>query len=85
MREREIREGDIVQIDASLEYEHFKRKCQAVVIWKGFNGQPLVTEIGKWSPTWETYTVIAEVIGHVDLNQAVWCQLKNALEEKNEP
>ena len=67
-----VHEGDVVQIDLSLEYGNvFTRRYKAVVLWNGFNGQPLFTEVGKYKPHWGTYGEIESVIGHIDLEQAV--------------
>lgn len=65
-------EGDIVIIDESLTYKYFAVKpYKALVIWNGFNGQPLVTPLDRWNPVWNSYSSIAEVVGHVDLDEFI--------------
>lgn len=66
-----INEGDVVLIDEGLVYNGYERKYKAIILWKGFNNQPLLTEAGKYHPHWGTYASIADVIGHVDLKKAV--------------
>ena len=46
MRAEEIREGDIVEIDYIEEFtkEHIN-EGKALVLWKGFNNQPLVRKL----------------------------------------
>jgi len=65
------RTGDVVLIDESLVYTTMSRKYKAIVLWDSFTGQPLLTEVGKYRPHWGTYESIAEIIGHIDLQQAV--------------
>ena len=60
-------EGDIVIIDESLEYPYFRRRYKALVIFNGFNKQPLITSLGEWNPVWSSYDQIAEIVGHIDL------------------
>lgn len=66
-----INEGDVVLIDEGLVYKGFERKYKAIILWKGFNNQPLLTKVGEYRPHWGTYDSIADVIGHVDLQKAV--------------
>ena len=63
--------GDVVQINEGLVYHGSTRKYKAIVLWDSFTGQPLLTEVGKYKPHWGTYESIAEIIGHIDLEQAV--------------
>lgn len=63
--------GDVVLIDEGLVYKYFSQKYKAIVLWNGINGQPLLTEVGKWKPQWGEYETIAEVLGKVDLEEAV--------------
>ena len=63
--------GDVVLIDESLVYKTMNRRYKAIVLWEGFNNQPLLTEVGRYRPHWGTYESIAEIIGHIDLQQAV--------------
>ena len=62
-------EGDIVIIDESLEYSYFRRRYKALVIFNGFNNQPLITRLGGWKPQWSSYSQIAEIVGHIDLGK----------------
>ena len=66
-----VKTGDVVQIDESLVYKTSTRKYKAIVLWDSFTGQPLLTEVGRYRPHWGTYNSIAEIIGHIDLQQAV--------------
>lgn len=63
--------GDVVLIDESLVYKTMNCKYKAIVLWDSFIGQPLLTEVGKYHPHWGTYESIAEIIGHIDLQQVV--------------
>ena len=63
--------GDVVLIDESLVYKTMNRRYKAIVLWEGFNNQPLLTEVGRYCPHWGTYKSIAEIIGHIDLQQEV--------------
>ena len=63
--------GDVVLIDESLVYKTMNRRYKAIVLWEGINNQPLLTEVGRYRPHWGTYESIAEIIGHIDLQQAV--------------
>lgn len=67
MKAEEIREGDIVEIDYIAEYtkEHINDK--ALVIWKGFNHQPLVRKLNTRETIWTCYEYIARVVGHIDI------------------
>lgn len=60
-----IRPGDIV-VDTT-----FKFRSHAVVLWGGFNGQPLLTGPEMYRPYWGTYEKIQEVIGHIDLEKLI--------------
>lgn len=68
MKEKEIREGDIVEIDYITEYtkEHIN-EGKALVIWRGFNRQPLVRKLNTKTTIWTSYERIAKVVGHVDI------------------
>ncbi len=68
MKASEIREGDIVEIDYITEFtkEHIN-EGKALVIWKGFNNQPLVRKLSTKITIWDCYEHIAKVIGHIDL------------------
>lgn len=68
MKAEEIREGDIVEIDYISEFtkEHIN-EGKALVIWKGFNHQPLVRKMNTRSTIWTCYENIARVVGHIDI------------------
>ena len=68
MKSEEIREGDIVEIDYIEEYtkEHIN-EGKALVIWKGFNHQPLVRKLNTKVTIWTCYEHIAKVVDHIDL------------------
>lgn len=68
---KSVCEGDVVQIDESIVCTTGGPKYKAIVLWKGFNNQPLLTQVGEYRPHWGTYKSIADVIGHVDLEKAV--------------
>lgn len=63
-----IRVGDIVEIDYITEFakEHIN-EGKALVIWKGFNHQPLVRNLDTKATTWTCYEHIAKVVGHIDI------------------
>ena len=63
-----IREGDIVEIDYITEFtkEHIN-EGKALVIWKGFNNQPLVRKLDTKATIWACYEHIARVVGHIDI------------------
>lgn len=68
MKENEIREGDIVEIDYIGEFtkEHIN-EGKALVIWKGNNNQPLVRKLNTKKTIWTCYEHIAKVVGHIDI------------------
>lgn len=68
MKADEIREGDIVEIDYIAEFtkEHIN-EGKALVIWKGFNNQPLVRKLNTRTTIWTSYRHIARVIEHIDI------------------
>ena len=70
MKAEEIREGDIVEIDYITEFrkEHIN-EGKALVIWKGFNNQPLVRKLNTRATIWTSYEHIARVIGHTDIDR----------------
>jgi len=67
MKEDEIREGDIVEIDYIEEFtkEHIN-EGKALVIWKSHN-QPLVRKLDTKKTIWTCYEYFARVIGHIDI------------------
>lgn len=68
MTREEIREGDIVEIDYIAEFtkEHIN-EGKALVIWKGFNHQPLVRKLNTKNTIWTSYEHISKVVGHIDI------------------
>ena len=68
MKEEEIREGDIVEIDYIAEFtkEHIN-EGKALVVWKGNNNQPLVHKLNTKKTIWTCYEHIARVVGHIDI------------------
>lgn len=64
-------EGDIVIIDESLEYKFYTQRYKALIIYNNFNNQPLITRLDEWRPIWSSYNQIAEIIGHIDLNDVL--------------
>ena len=66
-----ITNGDIVEIDEGLVYKGCICNYTAVVLWKGFNNQPLLTKVGEYRPHWGTYESIVRVVGHIDMEKAV--------------
>lgn len=78
MKAEKIREGDIVEIDYIAEFtkEHIN-EGKALVIWKGFNCQPLVRKLNTRTTIWTCYEDIARVVGHIDIEG----YMDNALNE----
>lgn len=70
MKATEIREGDIVEIDYIEEFtkKHIN-EGKALVIWKGFNHQPLVRKLNTGVTIWTVYEYIARVIDHIDIER----------------
>lgn len=72
MKTKEIREGDIVEIDYIEEYtkEHIN-EGKALVIYKGYNHQPLIMRLDseEYSPTWDCYEHISKVVGHIPIGE----------------
>lgn len=68
MTDKEIREGDIVEIDYIAEFtkEHIN-EGKALVIWKGFNHQPLVRKLNTKNTIWTSYEHISKVVEHIDI------------------
>ena len=68
MTKEEIKEGDIVEIEYITEFtkEHIN-EGKALVIWKGFNHQPLVRKLNTKTTVWTCYEHIARVVGHIDI------------------
>lgn len=65
MREADICNGDVVNV---------VDKGEALVIWKGFNNQPLIAYMselksGYYSPVWSAYENFDKVVDHIDICQ----------------
>lgn len=86
MKEDEIREGDIVEIDYIGEFtkEHIN-EGKALVIWKGNNNQPLVRKLSTKKTIWTCYEHIARVVGHIDIEGYMDKALNIAESEKSIP
>ena len=82
MKAEEIRVGDIVEIDYIEDYtkEHIN-EGKALVIWKGFNNQPLVRKLNTRATVWTCYEYIARVIGQIDIERYMDDALKTAESE----
>ena len=72
MTAEEIRDGDIVEIDYIAEFtkEHIN-EGKALVLWKGFNHQPLIIRLGReeYHPIWTCYEHISKVVGHIPIGE----------------
>ena len=66
-----ITNGDIVEIDEGLMYLGYNYKYNAVVLWKSFNNQLLLTKVGEYRPYCGMYETIAHVVGHIDMEKAM--------------
>lgn len=69
----QVTEGDLV-IMQDINWDNTKRigdPYKAIVLWRGLNNQPLITKFGEYNPCWSTYESIVEVVGHLDLQQAI--------------
>lgn len=75
-------EGDIVHVNTGLVFKHFTKEYDAVLLWNGYNNQPLLTELDKYRPHWASYNEIESVIGHIDLEKALVDQLLSELNHK---
>ena len=86
MKECEIKEGDIVEIDYidDLTKERIS-EGKALVLWKGFNRQPLIRKSGAKRTTWSGYDHIARVISHVDIEKYMDDFMENAIALEQEP
>ena len=83
MTNEEVRVGDIVEIDY---IEKFTKKHinegKALVIWKGFNHQPLVRKLNTRATAWTCYENIARVVGHIDIEGYIDNALDKAKSEE---
>lgn len=71
MKAEDIRNGDIVEIDyIEVTKEHIN-EGKALVLWKGFNNQPLIMRLDgeKYSPIWTCYERISKVVGHIPIGE----------------
>lgn len=84
MNAKEIREGDIVEIDYITHFtkEH-RNEGMALVVWKGFNGQPLILRLPECkNMVWSCYEQFSRVIGHIDIGNSLKGLCEQALTEK---
>ena len=75
MKENEVREGDIVEIDYIDEFTKVHRnEGKAIVLWKdSLSHQPLVTKLTEYRPTWRIYDEFSKVVGHISLDSTLEC------------
>lgn len=66
-----VSEGDVVIIhDTSWDCaKRIGEPFEAIVLWRGINGQPLVTKMGEYKPFWSSYASIVEIDRHINLNK----------------
>lgn len=66
-----VSEGDVVTIHhASWDYsKRIGEPFEAIVLWGGIHGQPLVTKMGEYRPFWSTYASIVKIDGHINLDR----------------
>ena len=66
-----VSEGDVVTIhDASWDCsKRIGEPFEAIVLWCGIHGQPLVTKIGEYKPFWSSYPSIVKIDGHINLDR----------------
>lgn len=70
MKDYEIKEGDIVEIEYIDEFTKERiNEGKALVMWKGFNYQPLIHKLDAKRTIWSGYDRIARVVGHVDIER----------------
>ena len=82
MREEDIRDGDIVEIDYIEEFtkEHIN-EGKALVLWKA-EYQPLIIRLDReeYYPIWTCYEHISRVVGHIP----IWEILKDKAESEEQ-
>ena len=84
MKEDEIREGDIVEIDYIGEFTKEPiNEGKALVVWKDSH-QPLVRKLNTRKTIWTCYEHIARVIGHIDIEGYMDKALNKAVFEPQE-
>lgn len=72
MKAEEIRVGDIVEIDYISEFTKERiNEGKALVIWKGFNHQPLVRKLSTKTTVWACYKDITRIVGHIDIEDHI--------------
>lgn len=66
-----VSEGDVVTIhDTNWDYsERIGEPFEAIVLWCGIHGQPLVTKMGEYKPFWSSYSSIVKIDGHINLDR----------------
>ena len=86
MKECEIKEGDIVEIDYidALTQERIS-EGKALILWKGFNHQPLIRKLDAKRTIWSGYDHIARVISHVDIEKYMDDFMENTIALEQEP
>lgn len=77
--------GDIVEIDYIEKFtkEHIN-EGKALVIWKGFNHQPLVRKQNTRATVWICYENIARVVSHINIEGYMDKALNKAESEDEE-
>lgn len=70
-----VSEGDVVTIhETSWNYERrVGEPYEAIVLFCGTNGQPLITRIGEYRPVWSSYYDIVKIDGHIKLDRLFGC------------
>lgn len=56
----------------SASWDYSKRigePFEAIVLWGGIHGQPLVTKMGEYRPFWSTYASVVKINGHINLDR----------------
>jgi hypothetical protein len=87
MKEEEIREGDIVEIDYITEFTKERiNEGKALVLWKGFNHQPLIMRLDSegYTPTWDCYEHISKVVGHIPIGEILKEQAESEPQKSEE-
>ena len=68
MREEDVREGDIVELDYIAEFTKERiNEGKALLLWKGNSNQPLVRKLDTKTTVWTSYDHIVRVIDHIDI------------------
>lgn len=86
MKEYEIKEGDIVEIAYTSEFTgEYVNEGKALILWKGFNHQPLIRKLDAKRPIWSIYDNIARIVGHVDIEKYMDDFMENTIALEQEP